>query len=462
MSNGLSQEEINALLEGASDSNGAEEASLPESAPAVGDEELDGLINQLNAEAEAAGAVEEAQDLSGMLSAVESDALGEIGNISMGTAATTLFSLLNHKVEITTPRVSVTTLADMARQYPMPFVSVEVRYTVGLEGINCLFLHENDVRIITDLMMGGDGSNTTGELNEMHLSCISECMNQMVGSSSTSLSQMFSVPIDISPPVATLVQLSGGLEYPFNEASKPVVRIGFNMVVEGLIDSEIMQVMPIDFAKSMVEKMMGMSSDAPPAPAPAPPSPPPQAAAAPQTAPPPPPLEHFEPPANYTSPFPAAPDPAAAYPPQGAPAPYGYPQQPPPGYPYPPPQPGYGYPPPYPPQYAPQPPVDVRPANFASFNDPALAAGLGENMDLLLDVPLSVSVEIGKSKKYIKDILDFNTGTIVVLDKMAGELVDVVVNGKLIAQGEVVIIDDNYGCRITDIVSPSKRIHPSK
>ncbi|MDR0324713.1 MAG: flagellar motor switch phosphatase FliY [Oscillospiraceae bacterium] len=460
MSNGLSQEEINALLQGAVDSDdGAGEVSLPtDDAQSAETDDLDGLISQLNAEAEAAGA-DEPQDFSGMLSSVEIDALGEIGNISMGTAATTLFSLLNHKVEITTPRVTVTTLSEMARQYPMPFVSVEVKYTVGLEGINCLFLHENDVKIITDLMMGGDGTNTADELNEMHLSCISECMNQMVGSSSTSLSQMFSFPIDISPPTATLVKLGGGLEFPFNEATRPVVRTSFNMVVEGLIDSEIMQVMPIDFAKDMVDKMMGMGTGSAPEPAPAPQP----AAAAPQAPPPP-----QQQPAGHTSPPPQAPPEAAAqqqYPPQGAPPPYGYPlQTPPPGYPYPPPQ-GYGYPPPYQPQYAPppqQPPVDVRPANFASFGDPGIAAGLGENMDLLLDVPLSVSVEIGKSKKYIKDILDFNTGTIVVLDKMAGELVDVVVNGKLIAQGEVVIIDENYGCRITDIVSPSKRINPSK
>jgi len=153
--------------------------------------------------------------------------------------------------------------------------------------------------------------------------------------------------------------------------------------------------------------------------------------------------------------------------PQYAPPP-GYPPPQAPAYPYPPPPPGYGYPPPqyapppgYP-QYAPPPhaQVDVRPANFTNFGDPSAIPGLGENMDLLLDVPLSVSVEIGKSKKFIKDILDFNTGTIVVLDKMAGELVDVVVNGKLIAKGEVVIIDDNYGCRITDIVNPSQRINP--
>jgi flagellar motor switch protein FliN/FliY len=252
---------------------------------------------------------------------------------------------------------------------------------------------------------------------------------------------MFGFPIDISPPRSSVVKFGEGLNFPFDEINRPVVQISFNMHVEGLIDSEIMQVMPVDFAKDIVDRMMNPKPvekpviEPIPAAAPAPPSPDQQVGFA---APPPPP-----PPPGYDQP-------------QHAPPGY-QPQQ------YAPP-PGYGYPPPGYPQYAPPPPhhpsVDVRPASFTAFSgDPGIVAGLGENMDLLLDVPLSVSVEIGKSKKYIKDILDFNNGTIVVLDKMAGELVDVVVNGKLIAKGEVVIIDDNYGCRITEIVSPSKRIN---
>lgn len=448
MSNGLSQDEINALLQGelsvtddaaASNSSGSSGAAMSQA-------ELDALLAGVGAPSPDAAPVELPQaDFTDVLTHEEADALGEIGNISMGTAATTLFSLLNNKVEITTPRVSVTNMGEMARQYPMPFVSVEVQYTVGLQGTNCLFLHENDVKIITDLMLGGDGTNVSEELNEMHLSCIAEVMNQMVGSSSTSLSQMLSIPIDISPPKATQVLLEGGLDFPFDDTEKPVVRIGFDMVVGGLINSEIMQVMPVDFAKSMVAKMMGMGSEPPVSSPTAATEPPPAVAvSAPPSAPPAPPLAQQP---EYIPP----PDPYVAQQPYPPPAPYGYQA---PAYPYPPPQVPYGYPP--------QPPVDVRPATFASFGDPAAGAGMGENMDILLDVPLSVSVELGKSRKYIKEILDFNIGTIIVLDKMAGELVDVIVNGKLIAQGEVVIIDDNYGCRITEIVSPSKRINPAK
>ncbi|MDR1669701.1 MAG: flagellar motor switch phosphatase FliY [Oscillospiraceae bacterium] len=442
MSNGLSQDEINALLQSeisVDDDAGASQNAF--GATTMSQAELDALLAEVGAPPSDAAPVELPKvDFTDVLTSEEADALGEIGNISMGTAATTLFSLLNNKVDITTPRVNVTNMGEMARQYPMPFVSVEVQYTVGLQGTNCLFLHENDVKIITDLMLGGDGTNIPDDLNEMHLSCIAEVMNQMVGSSSTSLSQMLTMPIDISPPKATQVLLEGGLGYPFDDIEKPVVRIAFDMVVGGLINSEIMQVMPVDFAKSMVANMMGMGSEPAPPPPPEPaPAPAPQPAPAPAAA------------------APAAPQPQPAPPPQPDPyaaqPPYPYPQP----YPYPPAPPyGYQYQPP------PQPPVDVRPATFASFGDPTAVAGMGENMDILLDVPLSVSVELGKSRKYIKEILDFNVGTIVVLDKMAGELVDVIVNGKLIAQGEVVTIDDNYGCRITEIVSPSKRINPAK
>ncbi len=452
MSNGLSQDEINALLQGELSVMDDAEASQNNDA-AMSQDELDALLAGVGAPSTGDAPVTLA-DLSDVLTPAEIDALGEIGNISMGTAATTLFSLLNNKVDITTPRVSVTNMGEMARQYPMPFVSVEVQYTIGLQGTNCLFLHENDVKIITDLMLGGDGTNVPDELNDMHLSCIAEVMNQMVGSSSTSLSQMLSIPIDISPPKATQVLLEGGLNYPFDDTEKPVVRIGFDMVVGGLINSEIMQVMPVDFAKSMVAKMLGMSSETtseslisepiPASPVPPPPAPEPPA---PSPAPPAYQPEAAPPPYMEQQPYPPPAAPYGNYPQQASP--YPYPQQAP-----------YGYPPPYqPPQ---QPPVDVRPATFASFGDPAPAAVMGENMDILLDVPLSVSVELGKSRKFIKEILDFNVGTIVVLDKMAGELVDVIVNGKLIAQGEVVTIEDNYGCRITDIVSPSKRINPTK
>ncbi|MCL2082099.1 MAG: flagellar motor switch phosphatase FliY [Oscillospiraceae bacterium] len=393
MTNGLSQEEINALLKG--------EAEL-----GLGG----GGTSGSGATAAAPGGADDSE-FEGLLSHEECDAIGEIGNIVMGTAATTLFSLLNNKVDITTPRVMITTMRKLAEQYTRPFISVEVQYTAGLEGTNCLFLHEKDAKVITDIMMGGDGTNVGGEFSEMHLSCISEVMNQMVGSSSTSLSQMVGTPIDISPPKSIQITFDDANLTPFKNPDEPIVKASFAMEVEGLINSEIMQVMPIPFARDMVGRLMKMQRETsgtapaagqPAAPAPAP-SPPPASAA---------------PPAR-----------------EGAGA--------------------YAYQPPAPQNRQ---PMDVRPAQFTDFAGDPSSVITGENLDMLMDVPLSISVELGKSRKFIKEILDFNVGTIVVLDKMAGDLVDVVVNGKLIAQGEVVVIDDSYGCRITDVVSPSKRI----
>lgn len=490
MSNGLSQAEIDALLRGeavpgvedtpvappaAEDPNRI--MSPEEIAEAYGKarEAADGVppedpmkpMSREEIDSALAAVGMDAQDTGpdgGALTPMEIDAMGEIGNISMGTSATTLFALLNRKVEITTPRVSITTMAEVAKTYPLPFVAVEVRYTVGLKGTNILFLRENDVKIITDLMLGGDGSDVSGDFNEMHISCISEVMNQMMGSASTSLSQMLGTPIDISPPQAYQVNLADKSQHPFSQMEEVIVKISFDMVVDGLINSEIMQVTPIAFAREMVKTLMeggGMASGREEAPA---------SAATPAT------------PVSKTSAAPAAPAQNPQQAPRGNPfaasehaPPLGEGAPPYPPYPYPPQYPypdlqGGGYPPmqygypPYPQQAArpSQQQVDVRAVQFNSFESSPDPKEVSENMDLLMDVPLQVSVELGKSRKYIKEILDFNVGTIVVLDKMAGELVDVVVNGKLIARGEVVVIEESYGCRITDIVSPSKRINTDK
>lgn len=492
MSNGLSQAEIDALLRGETLPSETEEQ--PDASALISEDDLLAgfeVIPEPGEELESAPPPAESfsgnlPGTEGILTDMEIDTLGEIGNISMGTAATTLFTLLSHKVDITTPHVGLTSMRTIAKEYPLPFVAVEVEYTHGLEGTNILFLRENDVKIITDLLMGGDGTNISHEFSELHLSAISEVMNQMVGSSSTSLAKLMGLSIDISPPHAFQINLATDASTVYNDIDEVIVRISFQMVVEGLIDSQIMQVMPVKFAKNQVQNLLsggasaaaGMAS-----PKEAPKAPPPTPAAthsppAPQAAPPPPPpppqpqyqqpqpqpqaqYQQAAPPGGYTPPpqqqpygYPPPPqyDPYAAmgYPPQGyQQPPYGYPQSPPP-------------PPPQQNQQQQQ-MVDVRPANFGNFDSGGFGVQLtGENMDLLMDVPLTVSVELGKSSKFIKEILDFNIGTIVVLDKMAGELVDIVVNGKLIAKGEVVVIDDNYGARITDIVSPSKRIGPGK
>ena len=220
-------------------------------------EEINALLNS-----PAASGEEGRQEV---LTDKEIDAIGEIGNISMGTAATTLFSLVNRKVEISTPRVSYANWSDVCEAYERPCVFIRIGYTVGLDGSNILVLKENDVKIITDLMMGGDGTNTDGELGELHLSAISEAMNQMMGSAATSMSSMLNKVIDISPPQADLIDLQQTIdESEIDEfLASEFVKISFRLEIGDLIDSDIMQLYPISFAKEMCASVtQSMEEDA--------------------------------------------------------------------------------------------------------------------------------------------------------------------------------------------------------
>ena len=226
----LSQAEIDALLNG---------TSLEESPPAV----------------EVSEEIKPPKEL--FFNEQEKDALGEIGNISMGTSATTLYALLGQKVSITTPRVEETTWEEISKKFQNPYIAIKVQYTQGLMGYNLLILKEEDAKIITDLMMGGDGyGNTEGDLNDLHLSAISEAMNQMVGSSCTSLSSMFEKRVDISPPESSLVLSSDEVENIRIDKDSNIVAILFKLQVGDLIDSEIMQLLPIDFAKELVSNLL--------------------------------------------------------------------------------------------------------------------------------------------------------------------------------------------------------------
>lgn len=397
----LSQEEINALLNGADDDAGSADAGSADA----------------SAEAPAGD----------QLTDVEKDAVGEISNISMGTAATTLYSLVNRKVTISTPVVSVATWENVIESYDRPCVFIQISYTVGLDGKNILILKERDVKIITDLMMGGDGTNTDGVLDEIHLSAIGEAMNQMMGSSATSLSSMLNKKIDISTPQASLVDLNDTIDTediaPFLNGD--FIKINFRMEIDELVDSEIMQLYPISFARELYDSFAAtMQAEADDAAAPAPepaPAPQPQAAPAPQ--------------------------------PQAAPAPEPAPQQ----------QPMMQQPmmqqpmmqqpmmqQPY--MAPPMQNVNVQPAQFQAFSQDMGFASEKENIDLIMDVPLDVTVELGRTHKSIQDILDFTPGTIIELNKIAGEPIDVLVNGKLVAKGEVVVIEESFGVRITEII----------
>ena len=238
---------------------------------------MDGMLSQEEIDALTGGGETPADGE--LLSEAERDAVGEIANINMGTAATTLSTLLNNKVTITTPRVSYVTINELSEQYDRPCVFIHISYIEGIDGNNILILKEHDVKIITDLMMGGDGTNTEGDLSELHLSAISEAMNQMMGSAATSLSSMLERKVDISPPSASLVDLNDTIEdYAISSfLEDQIVQVAFDMKIGDLVDSQIMQLYPCDFARELYNKFigntLGKSSQPEPAPAPAAPQP---------------------------------------------------------------------------------------------------------------------------------------------------------------------------------------------
>lgn len=377
-------------------------------------EEIEALLN--NTDTADDGDADELTD-------IDKDAIGEIANISMGTAATTLFSLVNRKVEISTPVVTVATWDDLLQEYERPCVFIRIAYTVGLDGSNLLVLKEHDVKVITDLMMGGDGTSTEGDIGELHLSAISEAMNQMMGSSATSLSSMLNKTIDISPPEANLIDLKETVDEGeiADFLSGKFVKISFRMEIGDLVDSQIMQLYPVSFAKEMCESItQGMTAQtSTPEPEPAAPTPQPEPVPQP------------------------APQPQMSQPQMGQPM-MGQPMM---G------QPMMGQPMMDMSQvYAPVQPVNVQPAQFSTFSGSMGQMFQQENIDLIMDVPLEVTVELGRTSKSIQEILEFSPGTIIELNKIAGEPIDILVNGKYVAKGEVVVIEESFGVRITEII----------
>lgn len=394
---------------------------------------MDGILSQEEISALLNDTGSENATQNTLLTDNEKDAIGEIANISMGTAATTLFSLVNRKVEISTPVVSLATWDDIVEAYERPCVFIRIAYTVGLDGNNLLILKENDVKIITDLMMGGDGTNTDGELGELHLSAICEAMNQMMGSAATSLSSMLNKTIDISPPHADLIDLQENVdEGTIDEFLKnPFVKISFKMEIGDLVNSTIMQLYPISFAKEMCASItQNMEQDAA---ANASVTPQPEAKPEPQPTPQPAPQQTMQSQPMMDQGMMGQAmqgQPMMGQPMQGQPM-MGQPMMS---------QPMMGQ------------PVNVQPAQFQPFMGDLSAAFQKENIDLIMDVPLEVTVELGRTSKSIQEILDFAPGTIIELNKIAGEPIDVLVNGKYVAKGEVVVIEESFGVRITEII----------
>ncbi|WP_010649292.1 flagellar motor switch phosphatase FliY [Oceanobacillus massiliensis] len=350
------------------------------------------------------------------LSSIEIDALGEIGNISFGSSATTLSTLLRQKVEITTPVVDVIEKSQLNDEFTFEPVSVQVNYIEGFTGKNVFVIKATDAAIIADIMLGGDGTNPDTELNEIHISAVQESMNQMMGAAATSMSTVFNKRVDISPPSILDNKDGKELEEVFGE--DVYVKVFFRLTVGDLIDSNMMQLIPLPFAKQLVDQLLNETDSD-------------EAAAA--LALEPAPADQFED-RQGSSPQPYQ-EPAKEEKPSTEPA-----QQ----------------------QYIGNGKItqsaQVQQAAFSNFNKVELNNNEHRNLDMLLDIPLKVTVELGRTKKSIKDILDLSSGSIIELDKLAGEPVDILVNEKLVAEGEVVVIDENFGVRVTDIISQSDRI----
>jgi flagellar motor switch protein FliN/FliY len=409
-------------------------------------EEIDALLRQSANEPESEQTSEAGTQLSDFLSEMEQSALGEIGNITFGSAATALSTLLGKKVDITTPQVTIVRKDELADIFPKPHVAVSVQYVDGFQGINSLVIKTKDAQIIADLMLGGEGTNiTVEELNEIHISAVQEAMNQMMGSSATSMSTIFNRFVNISPPGIDILDVHNGDGMEHLPPVDMFIKISFRLTIGDLIDSTIMQLLPIPFAKQMVDILMGVVDEPSVATAPA--------ATAPTAAAVAPPVQQ----ATAMQETAAAAQMYAAPQQQMAP-----PMQQQPPMPYQTPAAGYDMPmqPPGPHTYghAANRNVNVQPVQFANFGNAPFLQQDETNLNLLLDIPLKVTVELGRTQKQIKDILELSQGSIIELDKLAGEPVDILVNNKLIAKGEVVVIDENFGVRVTDIVSQWDRI----
>lgn len=327
-------------------------------------------------------------DINAHLTAVEQDALAEIGNISMGSAATALGTLVNHKVRITVPKVYLSTPAKITESYPVPCIVVNVGYIVGLEGVNLLVIHEHDALVIGNLMMGEDGTNLPAELDELYLSAVTEAMNMMMGSASTAMSELFVRQIDISPPSTARRNLAHD---PLTDDNLPddeaVVTIAFRMEIEDLVDSTILQIVKIDFAKDMVKSLM-------------PPEPEPKVE-----------MEELSAAAEWVD--------LRSHPVQ----------------------------------------TQIPPFAPTASSRPEVSHDLGNiNVDLIRDIPVQVRAILGRTKMAIDNILRLGPGHIMELESLHGEPIELFANERLIARGEVVVVGEQFGVRITEIATPKDRI----
>lgn len=324
------------------------------------------------------------------LSVIEQDTMAEIGNISMGSAATVLSTLANHKVRITVPKVYISTARTVSESYPIPCIVVNVDYVQGLQGANVLVIREQDALVIASLMMGGDGTSLPDGLDDLYLSAVTEAMNMMMGSAATAMSELFGRPIEISPPVTTrrdLAQDPLTIDIPEDE---PIVVVAFRMEIENLVDSTMLQIIETGFARDMVRALLPSEEPAVPEAAPA--------------------HEEIAVTAEWTD---LKTKPAAG--------------------------------------------AEPRRAEQAVSTPGTYDLG-NINIDLIRDIPVQVRAILGRTKMSIDNILRLGPGHIMELESLHGEPIDLYANDTLIARGEVVVVGEQFGVRITEIATPKDRI----
>ena len=383
------------------------------------------------------------------LNPIEIDAIGEIINISLGASATAVATMLDRRVDITTPNVKVVTFEDFEFKRLEPAIGVEITYTHGLSGNNVMIIKKMDVKTIVGLLMGSEIPDEEFEMNELYVSAICEVMNQMMGASATAMSEFIGETVNITTPTSFEIENSDQFKEKYFEPDNNFVSIEFSLSIEGSIKCEFVNLMPIPLVKMLVSRMIPDQSVlqeaevSPPVQEAAPAAPQMEApTAAPQPQAPIPPQPQYEQPAAQQAP-PAAPQYEQPAQPQ-----YSEPQAPPA-------QPQYQQPvaPPPPAEPVPNRVIDVKPIPSESFSGKdALRESPKDNLELLMDVPLEISVEIGRTRKLVKEIVEFTQGSLIVLDKLAGDQVEIYANERCIARGDVVVVNDNFGVRITEIV----------
>ncbi|KRM88618.1 flagellar motor switch phosphatase FliY [Liquorilactobacillus vini] len=405
MSDSLSQEEIDKLMHG--NGNDQTTSSKEEAATAAQKPEATGKENAQSATAQSNLKDEKTKQ----------DIIGEVGNISMSQAATTLSSILNHRVTITTPHVTKVYFKDLIAGITTPKVAMTVAFKEGLVGTNLMLLKVKDAIIIADLMMGGKGEPKSDQFTEIELSAVSEAMNQMIGSAATAMATMINRKVDILPPDVKVWKEPQNITYDNIDNDQQIYQISFSLDVEGSIHSEIMQIFTEDMVEDIVSSMMAdkaevVKRDQSQTPAKPIEQAPQSTQAASNSV-----TQNNS--SNSKSNKAIIKEQTADTSNQQA-------------------------------------NVDISKPEFQTLKEEKVEKG--DNLDLILDVPLNLSVVLGRTEKTVRDILSFNSGSVIELDRLTDEPLDILLNGKLIATGEVVVINENFGIRITNIVSQRQRI----